>query len=122
MADSKQYVTQVQDNGNIMIAEDVIATIVANAVSEVDGIVGLCVKPGADIVDKIGKKNWGKGMKISIDDNDDVRIECNVNIGYGQSIVTVAKAVQDAVAAALESVAGIKASAVNVNVCGIIRQ
>ena len=122
MADSKQYVTQTQENGSIMISEDVIATIVANAVSEVDGIVGLGVKPGADIADMIGKKNWGKGMKIVIGDNDEISVDCNVNIGYGQSIVTVAKAVQDAVTAALESTAGVKVAAVNVNVCGIIRQ
>ena len=122
MADTKQYVTQTQENGNILISEDVIATIVANAVNEVEGVVGLSVKPGADIADMIGKKNWGKGMKIVIEESDEICIDCNVNIGYGQSIVTVAKSVQDAVTAALESTAGVKVAAVNVNVCGIIRQ
>lgn len=122
MAENKQYITQQQENGSVMISEDVIATIVANAVAEVEGIVGLSVKPGADIADMIGKKNWGKGMKITIDENDAVSIDCNVNIGYGQSVVTVAKAVQDAVTSALESTAGICITSVNVNVCGIIRQ
>lgn len=122
MAENKQYITQAQENGSVLISEDVIATIVANAVNEVEGIVGLSVKPGADIADMIGKKNWGKGMKISIGQDDNLTIDCNVNVGYGQSVVTVAKAVQEAVTAALESVAGIKVSAVNVNVCGIIRQ
>lgn len=122
MAENKQYITQAQENGSVLISEDVIATIVANAVNEVEGIVGLSVKPGADIADMIGKKNWGKGMKISIGQDDSLTIDCNVNVGYGQSVVTVAKAVQEAVTAALESVAGIKVSAVNVNVCGIIRQ
>lgn len=122
MAESKQYITQKQENGSVMISEDVIATIVANAVSEVEGIVGLSVKPGADIADMIGKKNWGKGMKITIGQEDELYIDCNVNVGYGQSVVVVAKAVQDAVTAALESTAGITVAAVNVNVCGIIRQ
>lgn len=122
MAENKQYITQTQENGSVLISEDVIATIVANAVNEVEGIVGLSVKPGADIADMIGKKNWGKGMKISIGQDDNLTIDCNVNVGYGQSVVTVAKAVQEAVTSALESVAGIKVSAVNVNVCGIIRQ
>ena len=122
MAENKQYITQTQENGMIMISEDVIATIVANAVAEVDGIVGLSTKPGADIADMIGKKNWGKGMKIIISENDEVSIDCNVNVGYGQSVVTVAKAVQDAVTAAVESTTGIKVTAINVNVCGIIRQ
>lgn len=122
MADNKQYVTQIQENGNVLISEDVLATIVANAVNEVDGIVGLSVKPGSDIADMIGKKNWGKGLKISIDENDEITVDCNVNVGYGQSVVVVAKAVQDAVTAALESTAGVKIAAVNINVCGIIRQ
>lgn len=122
MAESKQYVTQVQENGNVLISEDVIATIVANAVKDVEGIVGLSVKPGADIADMIGKKNWGKGMKIVINQDESLSIDCNVNVGYGQSVVVVAKAVQDAVTAALESTAGVKIAAVNVNVCGIIRQ
>lgn len=122
MAESKQYVTQVQESGNVLISEDVIATIVANAVKEVEGIVGLSVKPGADIADMIGKKNWGKGMKITINQDDSLTIDCNVNVGYGQSVVAVAKAVQNAVTAALESTAGVKVAAINVNVCGIIRQ
>ena len=122
MAENKQYVTQMQENGSVMISEDVIATIVANAVKEVDGIVGLSVKPGADIADMIGKKNWGKGMKITIGENDELYIDCNVNVGYGQSVVTIAKAVQEAVTAALVSTAGLTVAAVNVNVCGIIRQ
>ena len=121
MAENKQYVTQVQDNGTILISEEVIATIVSHAVEDVEGVVSLSVKPGADIVEMIGKKNWGKGMKIVIGENDDVVIDCNVVIGYGQSVITVAQAVQTAVTAALESTTGVKVSAVNVNVCGIVR-
>ena len=31
MADNKHYITQVQENGNVMISEDVVTTIVAHA-------------------------------------------------------------------------------------------
>ena len=48
MAEYKQYITQVQENGNVMISEDVIATIVANTLTEVDGV----VKGGAEVVGK----------------------------------------------------------------------
>ncbi len=122
MADSKQYITQMQESGNLMISEDVIATIVAHAVNEVDGVVSLNVKPGADIIELIGKKNWGKGMKITIDQNDELTIDCNITVCYGQSVVDVAKAVQSAVTIALESMAGVTIAAINVNVCGIVRQ
>ena len=122
MADNKQYITQVQDHGTVLISEDVIATLVAPAIEEVDGVAGLSTKPGADIVEKIGKKNWGKGMKITIGDDDALSVECNLILTYGQSVVAVAKAVQEAVTAALESTTGVKVTCVNVNVCGIAAQ
>ena len=122
MAENKQYITQVQDNGTILISEEVIATIVSHAVQDVEGVVNLSVKPGADIVELIGKKNWGKGMKIVIGENDDVTIDCNVVIGYGQSVMAVAATVQESITSAVESMAGVKVIAVNVNVCGIVRQ
>lgn len=122
MAENKQYITQVQTGGNVMISEDVISTIVANAVAEVEGVVGLSVKPGADMMELISKKAWGKSLKISIGEDDLVYVDCNLIIGYGQSVVNVAKAVQESVTAALESVAGVTVACVNVNVSGITRK
>lgn len=122
MADNKQYITQVKENGSVMISEDVISTIVAHAVADVEGVAGLSVKPGADIVDLIGKKNWGKGLKVTISEDDTLTVDCNVIIAYGQSVVSVANAIQEAVTTALENMTSVKVSAVNVNVCGIVRK
>ncbi len=121
MAEYKQYITQIQENGNVMISEDVITTIVEQTLAEVEGVSGLASKPGADIADLVGKKAWGKGMKIQIAEDNTVSIGCNIMIKYGASVVTVAGNVQQAVAGAVESMAGVKVSAVNVNVCGIVR-
>lgn len=122
MADNKQYISKVQDTGTVMISEDVIITIVSQAVSEVEGVVGMSTKPGADIVDLLGVKNWGKGIRIVIGEDNAVTVDCNVVLAYGQSVVTVAGAIQSAVTAAIESMAGVKVVAVNVNICGIVRQ
>jgi uncharacterized alkaline shock family protein YloU len=122
MADNKQYITQIQDNGSVMISEDVVATIVSLAVKEVEGVVGLSTKPGADIADMIGKKNWGKGLRITIAEDNALTVDCDIIVSYGQSVVAVAASVQEAVAAALESATAVKVTAVNVNVCGIVRQ
>lgn len=122
MAENKQYITQVQTNGNVMISEDVIATIIEHAVQEVEGVIGLSTKPGSDIAELIGKKNWGKGMKVSIADGNELHVDCNLIVAYGQSVVTVAKAAQEAIAAALESMTGVKVGSVNVNICGISAQ
>lgn len=122
MAETKQYITQEQENGNVMISEDVIGTIVDKAVCEVEGVVSLSTKPGADIAELIGKKNWGKGMKVVIAEDDSLQIDCNVIVAYGQNIVAVASGVQQAVFSAVESMTGVKVSSVNVNICEIVRQ
>jgi uncharacterized alkaline shock family protein YloU len=122
MADNKQYITQIQDNGRVMISEAVISTIVNQALTDIEGYVGLSAKPGSDIVELVGKKNWGKGIKVTISESDELSIECNVVISYGHSVVSVATAIQEAVVAALQSMTGVNAISVNVNVCGIVRQ
>ena len=121
MADNKQYITQIQDNGSVMISEDVISSIVTHAVSEVDGAVSINSKPAAELADMIGKK-WGKGMKITIADDNSITIDVDVIIGYGQSVVAIAGSVQSAIIGAVQSMTGVEAVTVNVNVCGIARQ
>ena len=122
MAENKQYITQQKENGCVMISEDVVATIVLNTLGEIEGFAGLSTKPGADIVDMIGKKSWGKGVKVTVTDGEALIIDCNILVAYGQSVVNVASAVQKAVATALENTTAAHVEAVNVNVCGIIRK
>ncbi len=122
MAENKQYITQTCENGCVMISEDVVATIALNALTEIEGFAGLSTKPGSDIIDLIGKKNWGKGVKVVITEEDALVIDCNVLVTYGHSVVNVANAIQTSVASALESTTGCKVIGVNVNVCGIIRK
>ena len=122
MSEYKQYITEAQENGNVMISEDVIETIVDQALTEVEGLEHLNIKTGAEIVDLIGGKNWGKGIKVQIGENDELVIECNIIVKFDYAVVDVAKNCQSAVANAVESVTGVHVDAVNVNVCGIVRQ
>ncbi len=115
MAENKQYITQIQDGGTVMISEDVIAAIVEHTLTEVEGV----VKGGSEVV---GKKSWGKGLRIAIAEDNSVSIGCNVVVLYGESVVDVAKAVQEAVTTAVESVTGVTVTDVHVNVCGIVRK
>ena len=121
MAEYKQYITQIQENGNVMISEDVIATIVAHALADVDGIGSMGSKPGIGIADFAVKKNWSKSLKIMIAEDNTVSIDCSVMVAYGNSVVDVASAVQQIVTANVESMTGVKVQVVNVNVCGIVR-
>lgn len=111
MAENKQYITQVQENGSVMISEEVLVSIIYHAVEEVENV-SLSGKPG---------KNWGKGIKVTIPDDDKVEVKCYINVAYNQSVVNAAAAVQEAITNALESMTGVTVTSVNVNICGIIR-
>ena len=112
MAENKRYITQVQENGNVMISEDVIATIVAHTVLDVEGVEGLHVR-----------KSWGgKSMRINIAEDNSLTIECNLIVKYGYSVIDIAKNAQASVISAVESMSGVNVSEANMNVCRIARQ
>ncbi len=119
MAD-KQYITRVQENGRVMISEDVVSAIAVHALSEIEGFAGLFTKSGSDIADLLSKKN--KGIKVTITEDNEISIDCNVLMQYGQSVVDMASSIQKTVHSAVESTTSAKVLAVNVNVCGIIRK
>ena len=112
MADNKRYITQVQENGNVMISEDVVATIVAHAAQEVEGVEGLH-----------SRKSWGgKNMRIQIAEDSSLSIACNLIVKYGYSVIDVAKNAQDAAISAVESMTGVKVAQIDMNVCRIAKQ
>ncbi len=115
MAEYKQYITQAQEGGSVMISEDVISTIVEHTLTEVEGV----VKGGTEVV---GKKHWGKGIRINIAEDNTLTLGCNIVVAYGESVIKVAKAVQDAIVNAVEDVTGVNVADVDVNVCGIARK
>ena len=122
MAEYKQYISQTQENGSVMISENVVEAIAEHAIAEVEGAAGLSVMPGNEVADFIGVKNWGKGLKIYIADDNTVSIDADIVIRYGYSVVEVADSVQTAISTAVESMTGVKVTAVNVNVRGISRK
>ena len=122
MADYKRYITQLQENGNVMISEDVVAAIVAHSLAEVDGVGSLGTKPGITIKDFETKKNWGKSLKVVIAEDNNISIECSLMVSFGHSVLDVSNAVQQAVTTNVESMTGVKVNYVNVNICGIVHK
>ena len=88
----KDLVTQ--NSGNIKISDEVIITIAAVAVSEVEGV--SCAGGTLnEIAQKFGKKNFAKGIKVTMDD--EVTIDINVVAEYGIKIPEGAWNVQESV-------------------------
>ena len=111
MAENK-YITQTQENGSVLIAEEVLVNIISVAVAEVEGA-ELSGKPGI---------NWGKGIKLTIDEESRVAVKCYINVDFNQSVVAIAANVQENVANALESMAGVTVLSVDVSVVGVTRK
>ena len=122
MAENRQYLCHDMENGTLLINEDVLETIVMNAVKEVEGVAGFSSIPALDIIEVIGKKNIGKALKISIDQDNKLNVICNITILYGHNILDTASNAQKAIFSALASAVNANVNEVNVNVCGIIRK
>ena len=117
MADINYYTRQIE-NGSLNIAEDVIVSIVRAAALDVEGVAELASAAGADIAEFIGLKGSGRGVRIDFSGDLPV-INVIITVSYGNNIVSVAKAVQDAVTDAVRTTAGIEELTVNVHVTGI---
>ena len=104
---------------NIIISEEVVAGIAANAAKEIEGVTGISTKiTGADLKGILGGKSIAKGVKVEIKEND-VSITILLNVKYGTKIPEIAAQVQENVKNAVVSMTGLNVLAVNINVIGV---
>lgn len=104
---------------SVRISDEVVATIAAIAAVEIDGVGGMCGSRAGDIIEKLGKKNSGKGVRVEVDGNN-VKINMNMLITYGYKIPTVCAEVQEAVKTSVEGMTGLHVSEITVVVQGIL--
>ena len=119
MSEHKDYISRVDELGNIHIAEEVLAAVAASAAAEVAGVSGLSANFGSDIAELLGKKNQGKGVRIQVEE-EKITVEVAVLMAYGHTIPEVGKAVQENVKTTMESITGLDIAAVNVSVAGVV--
>ena len=103
--------------GNIDISNDVIATVVGGAATEIFGIVGMASKNQIrDNLNEILKRdNYAKGVVVRQEDAVDVYIIA----GYGTKISEVCRNAQNKVKYNLETMLGVTAKSVNIIVQGV---
>ncbi|KRL00720.1 Asp23/Gls24 family envelope stress response protein [Liquorilactobacillus capillatus] len=106
--------------GNIDISNEVIATVVGGAATEIFGIVGMASKNQIkDNLNEILKRdNYSKGVVVRQEDTE-VAVDVYIIVGYGTKISEVCRNVQDKVKYNLESMLGVTANSVNVFVQGV---
>ncbi len=104
--------------GTIRIADEVVATVAGLAAVEVEGVSSMSGGWGTDLVEKLGKKNFGKGIKVEVI-NDETKIDIYLVIDFGYPIPQVAADVQREVKQAVETMTGLNVTVVNVHIVGV---
>ena len=109
----------VKENNNIVIEDEVIATIAGIAVSEVSGVAEMAGGFAGGITEVLsGKKNLAKGIKVETKEGE-TKIDVNIIVEFGVRIPDVAFEIQNRVKKAVENMTGLKVVEVNVHVQGV---
>ncbi|NCB52100.1 MAG: Asp23/Gls24 family envelope stress response protein [Clostridia bacterium] len=115
---AENYISCQDDRGSINISEDVIVAMVRAAIGEVEGVAALTQPGPSELAELLGKKPASKGLKVQFVE-DIITIDAVISVRYGFNVVSVAQKVQEAVMAAIESMAGMGKPQVNVHVSGV---
>ena len=109
---------EIEDVGQVQIADEVIAVIAGLAATEVDGVQQMSGNINNELVSKLGMKNLSRGVKVSID-GEQVDVVLNLIPKYGVSIPKISREVQEKVKGAIETMTGLTVNEVNIRIAGI---
>lgn len=109
---------EISSIGEVMIADDVIATIAGLAATEVEGVSAMQGNVTNELVGKLGMKNLTKGVRIKVTEAG-VAVELSIQMRYGYSIPKTCKTIQEKVKAAIENMVGLSVEVVNVHIVGV---
>ena len=104
--------------GEVRIADDVVANIAALAAVEVEGVAATAGNLTKELMNKVGMKTIGKGVKIELIEST-VSVDITLIMEYGYNIPTTCKNVQERIKAAIENMTGLDVADVNIRIAGI---
>ncbi|MDF0727342.1 Asp23/Gls24 family envelope stress response protein [Cytobacillus sp. S13-E01] len=105
--------------GKVEIAPEVIEVIAGIAASEVEGVAQMRGNFASGVVERLGKKNHGKGVKVELTENG-IIIDVFCAMKFGVSIPNVAQKVQDNIRQALLNMTALDIDEVNIHVVGVL--
>ena len=108
----------VEPNGTVTFANEVLETIAGIAAADVQGIAnmsGSLMKDGWN--DLIGKKRPAKGVKVTKTE-DSLTIDVQIIVEYGVKVQDVCR-IQESIYTAIDTMTGLQPTAINVYVQGV---
>lgn len=109
---------KILDTGNIKISEDVITSIAAVAIEEVEGV-KLPAASALDFAERRGKKGASRSIRLTFDEKE-LELEISVQMIYGVKIPQTALKVQQKVKESIESMTGLHVRKIDVTVVGVL--
>ncbi|HOB20141.1 MAG TPA: Asp23/Gls24 family envelope stress response protein [Candidatus Atribacteria bacterium] len=115
---SQALQTSGDDHGKITFANEVVAIIAGLAASEIEGVAAMSGGIAGGIVEKLGRKNLSKGVKVEVGEKD-TAIDLYIVVEYGARIPEIAWKIQENVKKAVETMTGLNVVEVNIHVQGV---
>lgn len=111
----------LEDFGDIRIADEVICIVASLAAQEVPGVVSMSGGLTDGINRFLGKENASKGVRLKFEGKM-VNASVYINVEYGCCIPEIALEVQEKVKSAIEAMTGYEVQFVDVNVEGVAQR
>jgi len=105
--------------GRVEIAPEVIEVIAGIAASEVEGVAQMRGNFASGVVERLGKKNHGKGVKVELTE-DGILVDVYCVMDFGVSIPNTAQSIQDNIRQALLNMTALDVNEVNIHVVGVL--
>ena len=108
-------------DGQIELTDDVIATVVGGAATEIFGVVGMASKNAIkdNFQALLGKENYSKCVVVKTTEAGSIAVDVYTVLSYGTKISEVSKNIQERVKFSLENQLGITTDTVNVYIQNI---
>lgn len=111
----------LEDYGDIRIADEVISIVASLAAQEVPGVLSMSGGITDGINRFLGKENASKGVRLKFEGKT-VNASVYINVEYGSCIPEIALEVQEKVKEAIEAMTGYEVQFVDVNVEGVAKR
>ncbi|MFC7394235.1 Asp23/Gls24 family envelope stress response protein [Scopulibacillus cellulosilyticus] len=106
------------DLGKVEISPEVIEIIASLAATEVEGVAAMHGGFATGVAEKIGRRNYGKGVKVDLTD-EGILIDVQLHMNFGVSIPEVGQQVQENILQTLKTMTALDVKAINIHVVGV---
>lgn len=120
MAESEKVKLDSAELGDIVVAPEVIEVIIGIAASKVEGVYGMRGTFASNVAERLGRKDYDKGIYLSNDENGNLIADIYTYLKYGITVPKVAIDIQEEVEQQVLFMTGMTLKEINIHVVGVV--